>query len=198
MRPGFEPYFEKEWQERLAAALEPRVGTSVRESVMAGGAELSAASSPEEIERWTIAALERIDACLDDPVRRAVLGACACSYPREALTAVQQVYAETGDLDQAHRLLQEQFEAMLRQVLGLDEEQVAEVRRRGLGSAGVRQGEVVVATKIPRGPDLAAWLAEADPGASTAALLPLPPGARLGRCLHVPVADLLLLRRGLL
>jgi hypothetical protein len=88
---------------------------------------------------------------------------CACQYPKSELADVRQAYLVSGDLGVAHQMLQERFEAFLRDSLQLEEELIAEVVRRGWGLAGVRQGRTIIATKIPKSQYLAAYLAEPDP-----------------------------------
>jgi hypothetical protein len=65
-------------------------------------------------------------------------------------------------VDAALEVLQEQFEAFLRDTLELREELIAEVVDRGWGLAGVRKGDKIIATKIPKSGNLAAYLAETD------------------------------------
>jgi len=76
-------------------------------------------------------------------------GKCACQYPKERLEHMRQKYAETRDLDLVHRMLQEQFLATTKDFLDLDDRQLEDIRRRGWGVAGVREGGTIVATKMP-------------------------------------------------
>ena len=72
-------------------------------------------------------------------------------------------YAQTGDIDLVHGMLQTRFETFLRTDLGLSEALVQEVVARGWGLAGVRQGDAIIATKIPKSGYLLAYLDEPDP-----------------------------------
>jgi len=88
---------------------------------------------------------------------------CACRYPVDDLQAAHETYAESGDVDRVHRMLQAQFESFLVDTLGLDDEMVGQVVSHGWGLAGVRDGDRIIATKIPKSGYLAAYLREADP-----------------------------------
>ncbi len=59
-------------------------------------------------------------------------------------------------------MLQEQFEAFLRDSLALEEAYVEEVVSRGWGLAGILEGRRILATKIPKSGYLAAYLVETD------------------------------------
>ncbi len=155
---------DTEWLAKFAQSLDELAGEQIRAQVMAGSAGLSARSERKEVIAWTRAAMERLDSLVDEPRRQAILLRCACQYPRADLQEMRKMYAATGDLDQVHGMLQQQFEAFLRQVLKLGDDQVAGIVSRGWGSAGVKQGpSAIIATKIPKSGDLLAYMAESDP-----------------------------------
>ena len=58
-------------------------------------------------------------------------------------------YAETKDLDLVHRMLQERLLSTTRAFLELDEEQRNDIKRIGWGVAGLRNGDTIIATKMP-------------------------------------------------
>jgi hypothetical protein len=107
--------------------------------------------------------MDRLDALVEERRRRAIMVGCACQYPKSDLQEVREAFASTGDVDLAHWMLQEQFESFLRTVLELDDELVAEIVERGWGLAGVKLGNTVIATKIPKSGFLVAYMAEPDP-----------------------------------
>jgi hypothetical protein len=155
--------FERAWLKKLSALLGEVAGEETRAEVMRGSASLSSAASTDEVIHWTQGAMERLDSMVDERSRRAILTGCACQYPVAALQGVRQTYEESGDIDLAHRMLQEQFEAFLKETLNLDEELIEYVVNRGWGSAGVREGSRIVATKIPKSGNLIQYLREDDP-----------------------------------
>jgi len=154
--------FERAWLGKLSTCLDEAAGEKTRRQVMAGSKGLSARSSSAEVIAWTKGAMDRLETLVDAEAAAQVMTGCACQYPKEDLQAARQAYAETGDLAVAHRMLQEQFEAFLRNSLELKEEYVQEVVGRGWGLAGILEGNRVLATKIPKSGHLVAYLEEKD------------------------------------
>ena len=155
--------FERAWLTKFSTLLDEVAGEEIRAEVMQGSASLSVASSRDEVIQWTQGAMERLDSLVDGAQRRAILTGCACQYPAAALQGARKAYEESGDIDSAHRILQEQFESFLREALELDEELVEDVVNRGWGSAGVKEGSSIIATKIPKSGCLIEYLREEDP-----------------------------------
>jgi hypothetical protein len=60
-------------------------------------------------------------------------------------------------------MLQERFEAFLRDGLQLDDELIEDVVGRGWGAAGIWTGREIIATKIPKSGHLVEYLNEVDP-----------------------------------
>lgn len=154
---------ERAWLRKLSAGLAAVAGQEVCDRVLLGSESLSSESPREVVIAWTRDAMERLDSLAEEADRRAILTGCACQYPKAALQGARQAYEETGDVALAHQMLQEQFESFLREELELDEEGVAAIVDRGWGSAGVRRGSTIIATKIPKSGYLPDYLAETDP-----------------------------------
>lgn len=161
MAEGYD--FERAWLSKLSNCLDEVAGEQIRRQVMAGSQTLSDASDRQAVIDWSREAMDRLDSLVDEDGRRAIMIGCACRYPRADLEPMRQAYAATGDVDRAHRMLQEQFESFLRDTLQLDEGMVADVVSRGWGAAGVREGDRIVATKIPKSGYLVAYMQETDP-----------------------------------
>ncbi|MFL7790692.1 MAG: DUF6144 family protein [Anaerolineae bacterium] len=155
--------FERAWLEKLTCCLDEIAGEDIRRQVMQGSERLSSQSDRGEVIAWSQQAMERLDALVDEKERRDIMTGCACQYPKSELQEARQIYEATGDIDLAHRKLQEQFETFLKDVLALDDDLFAEVVRRGLGLAGVRHGDTIIATKIPKSGFLVEYMREADP-----------------------------------
>jgi predicted hydrocarbon binding protein len=155
--------FERDWLAKFSSGLEERVGQEIREKVMAGSEGLSSDSSRQQVIDWSWRAMEQLDALVDLKERKQIMTGCACRYPRSSLREIRERYAATGNVDLAHRMLQAQFESFLRDSLGLDAGMIEEIVRRGWGSAGVRQGDTIVATKIPKSGYLLEYMKETDP-----------------------------------
>jgi len=79
------------------------------------------------------------------------------------LREIRKAYEETRDIGLAHGMLLEKFEAFLRGTLQLEDSLVEEILGRGWGLAGVRQGNRIIATKIPKSGYLVEYMRETDP-----------------------------------
>ena len=152
--------FETQWQDKLARAVKDLAGSEVRERVMAGGETLH--TSREKL-RWTCDALNILAESADERTRQEILTRCHCAYPIEDLQDVKALYQQTGDLDQALEVLQAKFVIFLRETLQLESELIEIIIQRGWGLAGIRQGNTIIATKIPKSSYLREYFQEEDP-----------------------------------
>ena len=155
--------FEQAWQLKFADSIEAVAGAEVRRQVMLGSENLSSESSPKKIIDWTRGAMSRLDSLVDKESGKAIMTGCACRYSSSALEPIKKHYQATGDLQAAHQMLQEQFESLLRDRLKLDRELAEDIIGRGWGSAGIIQGNIITATKIPKSGYLLEYLQEKDP-----------------------------------
>jgi predicted hydrocarbon binding protein len=155
--------FERAWLAKFSQSLDESVGTEVREQVMAGSDGLTADSGRDEVISWTQGAMDRLGLLAGGEKGLQVMMGCACQYPKAGLQTARQAYEATGKVDAALDLLQKQFESFLRDTLELKESFVEEVIGRGWGLAGIREGSRIIATKIPKSGNLAAYLEEHDP-----------------------------------
>lgn len=155
--------FETQWQNKLARAVEDLAGAEVQERVLAGGDRLQDPSTPREKLLWTCDALEILSETADEETRQEILTRCHCSYPVEDLQNVKALYQETRDLDQVLQALQAKFESFLRGTLQLEEALVEQIVQRGWGLAGVRDGNKIIATKIPKSGYLREYFQTEDP-----------------------------------
>ncbi|MBE9479316.1 MAG: hypothetical protein IMY80_05060 [Chloroflexi bacterium] len=155
--------FDRAWMEKFRTNLDETVGEDIREVVIRGGENLSAESSRLEVIEWTRQAMERLDSLVDERTSCSILSACACQYPKANLQEIKSVYAATKDIDRVHAMFQEQFESFLRNTIGVSEEMLTEIVDRGLGSAGIKQGNTIISTKIPKSGYLIEYMNETDP-----------------------------------
>lgn len=155
--------FERAWLAKLSGSLDDIAGREVRKAVLEGSEELSSGSSRQEVIDWSRRAMERLDSLVNEEKRKAVMSGCACRYPKSDLQAMREAYGVSKDVGLAQRMLQEQFESFLKDILELDDELVAEIVGRGWGTAGVRKGNTIIATKIPKSGYLVEYMQETDP-----------------------------------
>ncbi|MFX1598252.1 MAG: hypothetical protein ACFFC5_04230 [Promethearchaeota archaeon] len=155
--------FEKIWLSKFSKCLGRVVGEEIRREIMEGGENLSQETSREEVINWTKRAMKKLDNLVDRKKRIDIMSSCACQYPKSDLQVIRKKYEETKDLDLVHQMLQEQFESFLKEVLRLDSKLVKEIVKRGWGSAGVKKGDTIIATKIPKSGFLVEYMNEKDP-----------------------------------
>jgi len=149
--------------DKFRTYLDEVVGEETRKKVIRDGEALSTESSRLEVIEWTRQAMERLDSLVDDRASRSILSACACHYPKVSLQEIKAIYSETKDIDQVHDMIQEQFESFLKETMRLSEEMFADIVSRGWGTAGIKQGNSIVATKIPKSGHLVEYMNETDP-----------------------------------
>lgn len=155
--------FDRVWMNQFRTYLDEALGEEVRAKVIQGGEALSTESSRLQVIEWTRQAMDRLEAFVDEKASRSILSACACHYPKANLQEMKSVYAATKDIDRVHGMLQEQFESFLKNTMRVNEEMLAEIVDRGWGAAGIKQGNTIVATKIPKSGHLIEYMNETDP-----------------------------------
>jgi hypothetical protein len=144
--------------------MERVAGADICARVMEGGDNLSVDSASSEIVEWSRGAMERLVQLVGEEESREIMTSCACQYPVSELAEIWQAFQDSGDVDLVLRMLQEKFEAFLRDTLDLEEGLVIDIVSKGWGLAGVRQGARIVATKIPKSGYLLEYFQETDSG----------------------------------
>lgn len=155
--------FEKSWLSKFSDCLDRTTGEEIRAEVMRGADKLSSDSSSEEIIKWTKEAMDRLDALVDEEKRMEIMTGCACLYPESNLEDVKEAYREKRDIDLVHKMLREKFISFLKNTLKLSDEIIEDILKRGWGLAGVKKGNTIIATKIPKSGYLVDYLKEKDP-----------------------------------
>lgn len=154
--------FERAWLTKFARSLHKVAGEQVRREVMEGSDELCSASDRQEVIDWSCQAMARLEGAVDGDQGREVMTGCACQYPRGNLADVRRAYADSGDVDVALSMLHEKFVSLLRDTMRLDEDTIATIIANGWGLAGVRKGDTILATKIPKSEYLMEYMRESD------------------------------------
>ena len=130
---------------------------------MKGSEDFSDNSSREEVINWSKEAMKKLDSLVDEKRRIEIMTGCACQYPKSDLKEMRKTYEETKDIDLVHQMLQEQFVSFLKNSLKLNNELIEEIVKRGWGSGGVKKGNTIIATKIPKSGYLIEYMQETDP-----------------------------------
>ena len=155
--------FERAWLEKFSSCLDETVGEDIRKKVIQGSENLSSDSSRQVVIDWFRGAMERLDSLADEEDRNQIMTGPACQYPKSSLREIRERYEATKDIDIALQMLQAQFESFLTDIMQLDAGMIDEIVRRGWGAAGVRQGDTIIATKIPKSGFLVEYMNETDP-----------------------------------
>jgi predicted hydrocarbon binding protein len=154
--------FERAWLAKFSNCLDRIAGEEIRKEVMKKSAALSHSSRREVID-WFKGAMERLETLVDEEKCQEIMTGCACQYPKSDLQKIREQYEATKDIDLVHQMLQEQFESFLKGALRLSDELVKEIVSKGWGSAGVKRGNTIIATKIPKSSYLIEYMQETDP-----------------------------------
>ena len=155
--------FERNWQDKLTWGIDQTLGKGTSQEILEGGKDLQDQSPTVEIITWTCQALDRLAQTTDEKIHQEILTQCACHYPVEDLQDIKAAYQESGDVDDAISLLQDKFVTFLRESLELEEELIEIILARGWGVAGVRDGNRIISTKIPKSGSLRQYFNEDDP-----------------------------------
>jgi hypothetical protein len=155
--------FEKQWLAKLSHCLMDIAGDDVEKEVMAGSEETLSGEDPEASVEWTRRAMECLDRLVSDRQKRDIMTGCACRYPESDLDDVKRAYGQSGDIDEAVGMLKDKFVSFLREGLELGEDHIEKILKAGWGLAGIREGDVIIAMKIPKSGSLVEYFKETDP-----------------------------------
>lgn len=156
-------YFIEAWQKKLYSGLESCCGKDTADSIMNGHEKITGELEAEDIIRWTAETVRKIeDGCSPEQLHDILIG-CSCLYPIAKLENLRQIYVETGDVDRVIEALQNQLEDSLRNGMLFEDEIVDKFVEWGWGTAGKRDGNRILITKIPKSGNIRQYMSETDP-----------------------------------
>jgi len=155
--------FEQTWLTKFSDAITEITGKDITEEVMQGSEKLTSQSNQKDVIEWTGKAMEKLESLLDTESIQEIMTCCSCQYPKSDLQLIRKKYEETNDISLAHRMLQEQFESFLKNVLNLSNDLIEKIVNNGWGAAGIKKGDSIIATKIPKSSNLIKYMNEKDP-----------------------------------
>jgi hypothetical protein len=155
--------FERFWLAKLSRSLDVVAGTETRDQIMTGSEEFSDKSDRQAIIAWSKLAMDRLNKLVDADKRIEIMTRCACQYPKSDLLELRKTYQVTQDIDLVHKTLQESFISFLKNSLKLDNDIVTDIVNRGMGLAGKRDGNTIIATKIPKSSHIKEYFTEKNP-----------------------------------
>ena len=86
---------------KLAQSLDAHeISQPIQDEILSGGAAITSSTSPKRKAAWLQAAMERMDALLDEPTRRSVREACACCLGGKRLKLSKAIYRDHETLAQ--------------------------------------------------------------------------------------------------
>ena len=155
--------FEKYWLKKLEKALIKYTDLATTKEILSGSERLSDESNNLDVIKWTQSAMNIISEQVDISIQQEIMLSCACSYPVEKLQQYKKHYAEFGDVNAILSKLRDEFRDFLKNEIKLDDEDIQYILGKGWGLAGVRKGNSIIATKIPKSGFLKQYLQESDP-----------------------------------
>lgn len=154
--------FEKTWLGKFGACIERETNAEIREKVMEGSDSLSDDTERKKIAEWSKNAMNRLEGIVEVEKCRDIMTGCSCQYPTADLQDARKRYEETGDIDQVIDMLQDRFVTFLSEGLKLKTGVIRDIIGRGWGLAGRRDGNRIIATKIPKSAHIEEYLEETD------------------------------------
>ena len=155
--------FELAWQDKLKTGLDQYLESKEQDRILAGSELLTMESPTKDKVVWTCEMIGRMGEFTSEEAIQDIFESCHCAYPSEDLLDVKMTYRLFGDIDTALSMLQEKFEAFLREVIGLEEKFMQKIIAGDWGLAGVRKGDRIIATKIPKSGYLVDYFESVDP-----------------------------------
>lgn len=152
--------FEKYWQNKLSNSLESNVSTKMKDQIMKGSEKIDDNSCRRDTINWTKGVLERMEKMLPWEIEKRIMLDCACQYPKENLQDLKKLFAKNKNVNEIIDQLQLRFRDFLHSEIGLSEREIEKIIDKGWGLSGVREGDYIIATKIPKSGFLRVYLNE--------------------------------------
>ncbi len=138
------------WRAVFAASLDEVVGTEARRRVLPDEANKAYPCDPVGNVRWTSAVIDRMEDLVgrDDSIEG--LSRCAHILPDSTIEKLREVYERHHDLEELREFWQERFIRELKDLHDpMSQEWLSKVVGENWGQVGRREGNVIIATKIP-------------------------------------------------
>ena len=155
--------FEKQWLAKFSSCLDAHVDKEKKKNIMDGSEGLSDNADRQKVIDWSRQAMEKLNMLVDEGIRIQIMTGCACQYPKSDLQVIRQKYEETKSIDLAHKMLHEKFLSFLKHGLELDNGMIELILSQGMGLAGHKAGNAIVAIKIPKSGYILEYFGEEDP-----------------------------------
>ncbi len=154
--------FDKYWIGKLAKGIAEEVGDKIVKKVLKRSENISQKSHRDDVFKWSDSSIRKLESLTNDEETKKILLSCACHQSPEALQPYRDLYFETENIDLMIQKMQEDFEIFIKDALKLDDKYVQEIIDRRMGFAGIRDGNKIIATKIPKSAFIKEWFEETD------------------------------------
>lgn len=155
--------FYNYWIGKYTGQVENKLSPDKSKYILEGKDDLTEDSNENEITDWVRNSITKLNETVPEKDMIEIMTACSCNYPRSELSELRELYARNGDTDEIHNLLLKKFRNFLLKTLELEESSTEEIINKGWGLAGVKKGNRIIATKIPKSGFLKEYLNESDP-----------------------------------
>jgi uncharacterized pyridoxamine 5'-phosphate oxidase family protein len=141
---------EDEWRTLLEKNLDDVVGKELRTQIIPEGVDPAATYTGSEIIDWTIAKIQAVDDLIPELDQRCeTLTRCAHIMPDSRVKIYRDIYEKHHSVDEVLAFMQTSFIARLEERFDLTKEQRKAVLESHWGEAGYRDGNTIIATKMP-------------------------------------------------
>ena len=154
--------FDKYWIGKLAKGISEEVGDKIVDEVLEGRENISQKSHRDDVFEWSDKAIKKLESLTNDEEIKKILLSCACHQSPEALQPYKELYVDTENIDLVIQKMQEDFEVFIKDALKLGDKYVKEIIARKMGFAGIKDGDKILATKIPKSSFIEEWFEETD------------------------------------
>lgn len=152
--------FDKYWIGKLAKGISEEVGDTILSEVLEGSENISQDSLRNDVFEWSDKAIKKLESFADDVETKKILLSCACHQSQEALQKYRDLYVENDNINLVLQKMQADFEIFVKDVLELEDKYVQTIIDRKMGFAGIREGNKIIATKIPKSAFIKEWFEE--------------------------------------
>jgi hypothetical protein len=154
--------FYNYWIGKYTGQVENKLSPDKSNHILEGKDGLTENSTESDITEWVRNSITKLNKTVSQKDMIEIMTSCSCNYPRSELSKLRELYARNGDTDEIHDLLLEKFRNFLLNTLELDNSSAEEILNKGWGLAGIKNGNRIIATKIPKSGYLKDYLNESD------------------------------------
>ncbi len=155
--------FIQTWQKKLYSSIRGYCSRETADRIMNGYEKITGETDTEHVILWTAEIIRKIESECSTEMLHGIMTACSCPYPRTRLQILREMYIKTGSVDKVIDALRLHFVDSLRIGMLFEDRIVNKLIEWGWGIAGIRDGNRILVTKIPKCGNLRQYMNENDP-----------------------------------